>query len=113
MVIGDDSDEIQNAVELNTFIRNQRESLARYDNRSHSDDSYGSMPVNRDDDEKLMRNMQFIFNQDKRKEERKPTMVDIELDADAPQEDEIEFDKCGSLDSDKSSQTSNPYMQPE
>lgn len=30
-------------------------------------------------------------------------MVDIELDADAPQEDEIEFDHVGSLESEKSS----------
>jgi hypothetical protein len=30
-------------------------------------------------------------------------MVDIELDADAPEEAEIEFDRVGSLDSDHSS----------
>ena len=50
--------------------------------------------------------MQFIFNQDQLKQSeilRKPTMVDIELDADAPQDDEIEFDRVGSLESDKSS----------
>lgn len=37
-------------------------------------------------------------------------MVDIELDADAPEEDEIEFDRVGSLESDNSSQISNPYI---
>ena len=112
-MIAEDSEEEQNAVELNTYIRNQRKSLAKYDQASHSSDvSDGEeKPPNRDDDEQLMRNMQFIFNQDKLKQsERKPTMVDIELDADAPQEDEIEFDRVGSLESEKSSQLSNPYV---
>ena len=68
-IIAEDSDEEQNAVELNTYIRNQRKSLAKYDQASHSSDlsDGGGEPPNRDDDEQLLRNMQFIFNQDKLK----------------------------------------------
>jgi hypothetical protein len=40
-------------------------------------------------------------------------MVDIELEADQLPEDEIEFDRVGSLDSDKSEEIENPYIQPE
>lgn len=49
----DDSDEVQNAVELNTYIRNHRESLARYDKASHSgsDASEDDRVQNKDDDE--------------------------------------------------------------
>ena len=65
-----------------------------------------------------MRNMQFIFSQNakgnvpkKSALERKHTMVDIELEADAAPEDEIEFDRVGSLGSDDESiEIQNPYV---
>jgi hypothetical protein len=40
-------------------------------------------------------------------------MVDIELEADALPEDDIEFDRVGSLGSEESSEISNPYSKPE
>jgi hypothetical protein len=66
-----------------------------------------------------MRNMQFIFNQNNKTApkksalDRKPTMIDIELEADALPEDEIEFDRVGSLGSEESEEIENPYMVPE
>ena len=36
IIEADDSDEAQNAVELNTYIRNHRESLARFDKQENS-----------------------------------------------------------------------------
>lgn len=66
-----------------------------------------------------MRNMQFIFNQDgkatiakKSALDRKATMIDIELEADALPEDEIEFDRPGSLGSEESDEIENPYTKP-
>ena len=52
-IIVEDSDEEQNPVELNTYIRNQRKSLAKYDQASHSSDvsDNDEKPPNRDDDE--------------------------------------------------------------
>lgn len=68
-----------------------------------------------------MRNMQFIFNQDGKTKivpkvsalDCKHTMVDIELEADALPEDEIEFDRVGSLGSEESTEIPNPYKKPE
>ena len=45
-----------------------------------------------------MRNMQFIFNQDRVKQ-RKATMVDIELDAEA-QEEEVAVEMSSFMDDD-------------
>jgi hypothetical protein len=101
-------------VELNTYIRKRRESLARFERDSFSDYSDDDRQQKKNDDQELLRNMQFILNRDQKQSmvQRTTTLVDIELDADA-QEDDIEFDNNrGSLGSDRSSpEIANPYVE--
>jgi hypothetical protein len=88
-----------------------------YDKGGHSDYSDDDREKNKEDDEKLLKNMQFLFNQEvKGPLDRKTTLVDIELAAEAIDEVQIDMGRVGSLGSEPSSdeeEIQNPYLENE